>query len=71
MKFKESLILIILIILTFAHAYVTKPIQNRYEVVSLNESNYVIIDHKENKIYQKYVNPNGGPSEFSEVILPE
>ena len=70
MKEKISLI-ILLLCLTLLHAVITKPTMNRYEVVSLNETNYVIIDHKENKIYQKYVSPDSGPSEYLEIELPE
>ena len=64
---------ILLITLTILHALVTRSVDMapRYEVVSLNEMNYVIIDNKENKIYHKYVSPNSGPNEFRELELPE
>lgn len=71
MKNKMLLIVILSIVLVVIHAWITKPAHNRYEVVSLNDSNYVVIDHKENKIYQKFVLPNGGPTEFEKLVLPE
>lgn len=52
------------------HAFITKPEQNRYEVVALNEHNYVVIDHELDKIYQKFVEINEGPIEFTELDLP-
>ena len=68
---QKIFIIVILILLTFIHAFITKPIQNRYEVVSLNDNNYIIIDHKQEKIYQKYIESNSGPTNFTEIELPE
>lgn len=69
MKDKLGLIIIFLC-LTLLHAFITKPSSNRYEVVALNETNYVVIDHAEDKIYQKFVSSRSGPSEFREIELP-
>lgn len=69
---KEKIFFVILVILlTLSHAIINRPVDHRYEVVAINESNYILIDHKENKIYQKYISPDSGPTEFEEIELPE
>ncbi|MBP2028952.1 hypothetical protein J2Z35_002790 [Acetoanaerobium pronyense] len=40
----------------------------RYEMVSANETNIIIFDKETGRYWRKFIEPNGGPTEWTEEV---
>ncbi|MFJ8512059.1 hypothetical protein [Lysinibacillus xylanilyticus] len=47
-----------------------KEAQFRYELISANESNLIIFDKKSGEYWQKFIDPNAGPSDWKKQTSP-
>ncbi len=44
-------------------------IKNRYEMISANETNIIIFDKETGRYWRKFIQPNEGPTEWTEEIV--
>ena len=64
------LILGISIIYTFKNVGQTNIVNiNRYEMITPNDSNIIIFDKQTGKYWRKYIEPNAGPTEWTEESM--
>lgn len=47
-----------------------KEAQFRYELISANESNLIIFDKKSGEYWQKFIEPNAGPTDWEKQTSP-
>lgn len=40
--------------------------ENRYEMISANETNLIIFDKQTGRYWRKFIEPNAGPTEWTE-----
>ena len=57
-KSKDIIIIVLIVLLVISHVWVDKSDTYRYEVVSLNDSSFGVIDHENNKMYQYFFDPH-------------
>ena len=71
MKNKEIIIAGILAFAILVHGFITAPKKNRYEVVGINDTNWVLIDNQSGKIYRQYIMSDGGPTDWTPIEFPD
>ncbi len=58
------------IIYTFEDSAQTAVVNtNRYEMITPNDSNIIIFDKQAGRYWRKYIDPNEGPTEWTEETL--
>ncbi len=57
--------------LTSANKEVPTTYEGRYEIIRLNDTNYVVYDKETETVWQKFVDPSGGPTDYRKLDLPK
>ncbi len=57
--------------LTSANKEVPTTYEGRYEIIRLNDTNYVIYDKETETMWNKYVSSTSGPIDYLKLDLPK
>ena len=57
--------------LVFAANTMKPKAEERYQIVALNTTNFAVIDRQTHKIFYKFIRPDGGPVDWTEIVMPQ